>query len=113
MKALISAASCAVLLAACATTYDQGPSANARLDSTKGNNVTGNVTFAQKGGKVVVKAEVRGLTPGLHGFHIHEKGDCSSGDGMSAGGHFNPGKKLHGGPGDSERHGGDLGNLSA
>lgn len=113
MKAPISVASAAVLLAACATMSDSGPSASARLDPTKGNQVSGSVTFTPTGNRILVKAEVRGLTPGLHGFHIHEKGDCSSGDGISAGGHFNPHKKPHGGASGAERHAGDLGNLNA
>jgi Cu-Zn family superoxide dismutase len=49
----------------------------------------------------------------MHGFHIHEKGDCSAPDASSAGSHFNPGSKPHGGPSGGDRHGGDLGNLSA
>ncbi|MBI2312251.1 MAG: superoxide dismutase family protein [Betaproteobacteria bacterium] len=113
MKAPISVASAAALLAACATMSDPGPSAGARLDATRGNNVTGSVSFTPKGSKMLVKAEVRGLAPGLHGFHIHEKGDCGSGDGMSAGGHFNPHKKPHGGASGAERHAGGLGNLNA
>ncbi len=67
-----------------------GPAAVATLEPTKGNTAGGTVNFTQKGDKVVVTASVSGLAPGAHGFHIHEKGDCSSGDGMSAGGHFNP-----------------------
>lgn len=113
MRTLISGASAALLLAACATMTEQAPSASAKLDPTKGNNVTGTVSFTGQGDRVLVKAEVRGLAPGLHGFHIHEKGDCSSGDGMSAGGHFNPHKKPHGGASGAERHAGDLGNLNA
>ncbi len=83
-------------------------SAVARLEPTKGNATAGTVTFAQKGDKVSVEAKVSGLTPGGHGFHIHEKGDCSSGDGMSAGGHFNPTAKPHGNPGVPDHHTGDM-----
>src|SRR4051812_24774535 len=60
--------------------------------TSKGGEASGTVTFTQTTGGVRVEAEVRGLTPGLHGFHIHEFGDCSSPDAMSAGGHFNPTK---------------------
>ncbi len=62
---------------------------------------------------MVVVAKVTGLTPGAHGFHVHEKGNCTAADGSSAGGHFNPAGAPHGGPGHSPRHAGDLGNLEA
>ena len=101
-----------MLLAGCATT-PSGPSAVAVLEPTKGNTAGGKVTFLQKGDKVIVVAQVSGLTPGAHGFHIHEKEDCSSGDGMSAGGHFNPQGKPHGNPGDAEHHAGDMPMLAA
>lgn len=55
---------------------------------------------------------VEGLTPGLHGFHIHEKADFSNGC-LSAGPHYNPFNKTHGAPGEEERHVGDLGNIVA
>jgi Cu-Zn family superoxide dismutase len=107
MKALmlISAVSA---LAACATLGQQGKSAVANLEPTKGNNTSGTVTFTAKGNKVTMAAKVSGLTPGAHGFHIHEKGDCSSGDGMSAGGHFNPTGKPHGNPALPDHHAGDM-----
>jgi Cu-Zn family superoxide dismutase len=90
-----------------------GPSATAALEPTKGNTAAGTVTFVQKGDKMLVTASVSGLAPGSHGFHIHEKGDCSSGDGMSAGGHFNPAAKGHGHHGGMERHAGDMPNVRA
>ena len=91
-----------------------GPMAMAKLEATKGNAVSGMVMFHQQGEQVMVHAKVEGLKPGQeHGFHIHEKGDCSSGDGMSTGGHFNPGAKPHGPHDSAERHAGDLPALKA
>jgi Cu/Zn superoxide dismutase len=90
MRKHIAALTASVFLAACAS-YSDGPSATANLQATKGNTVVGTVQFSKSGNKVLVAGEVQGLKPGaVHGFHIHEKGDCSSGDGVSAGGHFNP-----------------------
>ena len=83
------------------------------LHSASGSQVTGTVTFTKMGDTVQVVADVTGLTPGKHGFHIHEFGDCSATDASSAGGHFNPMKKPHGAPDAAERHAGDLGNLEA
>ena len=83
------------------------------LHPTEGNEVTGIVTFTKTDGGIKIVANFEGLTPGKHGFHIHEYGDCSRLDGKSAGGHFNPDGKPHGAPNSEERHVGDLGNLLA
>lgn len=83
------------------------------LQPTAGNHASGLVTFEQMDGYVFVTAEVRGLTPGLHGFHIHEFGDVRKSDGKGTGGHFNPGSHSHAGPGATVRHAGDLGNIEA
>lgn len=104
----------AIALTGCASVPTEGPSAVANLQPTKGNQAGGIVTFTQVGNKVRIVADVKGLKAGAeHGFHIHEKGDCSSGDGMSTGGHFNPGGKGHAHPADAERHAGDLPALAA
>ena len=83
------------------------------LHPTKGNSASGIVRFEAASGGIRVVADVTGLTPGKHGFHIHEYGDCSSEDGSSAGGHFNPTKMPHSSPASEERHVGDLGNIEA
>ena len=83
------------------------------LIPTVGNGVTGVVHFTQVDGGVRVVADVLGLKPGKHGFHIHEFGDITAADGMSTGGHLNPAHEKHGGPNSIERHEGDLGNLKA
>ena len=77
------------------------------------NKVSGTVTFTEDADGVRVHAELAGLTPGQHGFHVHEFGDCSAADLSSAGGHFNPGHQSHAGPDASERHVGDMGNIEA
>jgi Cu-Zn family superoxide dismutase len=114
---VVAAASIAVLLAACQTTPPEPPApllATAQLSPTKGNKTFGEATFEEAGDRVRVVIFVQGLKPGQeHGLHIHEKGDCSSGDGMSAGGHFNPHGKPHGLPGSKESHAGDLPALKA
>ena len=89
------------------------PKAIAVLHPTQGNKVSGTVTFSQSGDGVHVHGEITGLTPGKHGFHIHEFGDCSAADLSSAGGHFNPTHKSHGAPDAAERHTGDMGNIEA
>ncbi len=94
------------------TESDKGRSV-ANLKATAGNSASGSVSFVKTDNGVRVTAELTGLTTGDHGFHIHEKGDCSSSDGKSAGGHFNPHKVNHGGPDAAIRHVGDLGNISA
>ena len=114
MKTIISAAVATMLLAACQTTPPESPRATAQLQPTKGNKTFGEATFEQMGDKVRVVVFVQGLKPGQeHGLHIHEAGDCSSGDGMSAKGHFNPHGKPHGAHTTGERHAGDLPSLKA
>lgn len=108
MIKLFAPMAAAILVSACAG-YPSGPSATATLRPTTGNAVSGTVTFTKIGDAVRVAGEVTGLAPNSeHGFHIHEKGDCSSGDGMSAGGHFNPTGAAHGSNTASEHHAGDL-----
>ncbi len=87
--------------------------ASAVISPTEGNEAQGTVEFMQEAGGVRVTATLTGLSEGDHGFHIHEKGDCSAADGTSAGGHFNPEGRAHGAPDAAERHIGDLGNITA
>lgn len=113
MKRIVPVAMAAMLATGCAGMGGSGPSAVANLEPTKGNTAKGTASFTQQGGKVRVSAQLSGLKPGAeHGFHVHEKGDCSSGDGVSAGGHFNPAAKAHGGQA-SDHHAGDMPNLTA
>ncbi|KAL5720487.1 superoxide dismutase [Ranunculus cassubicifolius] len=76
-------------------------------------NIKGSLHFIQHpNGITQVKGKITGLSQGLHGFHIHSLGDTTNGC-NSTGPHFNPLKKSHGAPSDSERHAGDLGNIIA
>ena len=83
------------------------------MSPTEGSEARGVVTFTLTDAGISVVADLVGLEPGPHGFHIHEFGDCSASDGTSAGGHFNPEGTEHAAPGDSPRHVGDLGNITA
>jgi len=83
------------------------------LHPTAGNKVSGTVTFTPVADGVQVLAELTGLTPGKHGFHVHEFGDCSAADASSAGAHFNPTNQPHAGPDAAARHEGDMGNVEA
>ena len=114
MCRVLIALALAAFASGCQMFRTEGPQATAELRPTKGNSATGTATFTQFGDKVRVHAVVTGLKPGQeHGFHVHEVGDCSSGDGMSTKGHFNPYGKPHGHPGSSDRHAGDLPALKA
>lgn len=110
MKKILIAGVAVVALAGCASTAPTppSPSAEAVLAPTQGNSAYGTFRFTQHDGKVLVEAEIKGLTPGLHGLHVHEKGDCSAADGTSAGGHFNPTGAQHGSPNSSMHHAGDM-----
>lgn len=117
MRKFLGMMGLAAVLAGCAGSQSMhgkgSPDAMCELKPTKGNQVQGTVEFRQREGYVLVTARVEGLTPGKHGFHIHEKGDCSAPDGTSAKGHFNPHGHDHGAPAGKVRHAGDLGNLKA
>lgn len=102
---------CISTLAGCAT-YLGESGVQTKLEPRSGSNVTGKATLTrQASGGVRLVVDVNGLQPNhVNGFHIHEKGDCSATDGMSAGGHFNPTHGQHGNPTTdmSGRHLGDL-----
>ncbi|MDC0719061.1 superoxide dismutase family protein [Nannocystis bainbridge] len=98
----------------CTTDEEPSPDATATLTALMSSGVNGTVNFTQLAdGKIKVEADITGLSPGKHGMHVHEFGDCTSPDGESAGGHFNPDKVDHGAPGSGAHHPGDFGNLDA
>ncbi len=107
-------AALAVTLCGCKTFQGKpGDQAVAEMKPTQGNQANGTVTFTKTSRGVRVEVEMADLTPGEHGIHLHENGDCSAPDGSSAGGHFNPAGMPHGGPASVRRHAGDFGNLVA
>ncbi len=83
------------------------------LSPAPNSQVQGVVTFEKTDKGIKIIADVSGLTPGKHGFHIHEFGDCSAADYTSAGPHFMTEGESHGAPADPMRHRGDMGNLEA
>lgn len=84
------------------------------LSPKSDSNVTGTVVFTDKGGEVTMEASLSGLTEGIHAIHLHEKADCSSPDGKSSGGHWNPTGQPHGAWGAASGfHKGDIGNMTA
>lgn len=80
---------------------------------TAGNETSGVITFKKEGDGIRIQARISGLTPGKHGFHVHEWGNVDCTDGKCTGGHFNPDGVDHAGPDAATRHVGDLGNLEA
>lgn len=90
------------------------PQARAALEAKSGSSVAGQVNFQEMKDKLRVTGMVTGLKPNTdHGFHVHEKGDCSAADATSAGGHFNPDGQPHGYYRQAKHHAGDLPNLRA
>ncbi len=83
------------------------------LRPTEGNKVRGVIRLDERDGGLHIQGRVNGLTPGKHGFHIHEFGDLRDPKGESAGGHFEGEGHKHGAPGADEHHAGDLGNIEA
>jgi Cu-Zn family superoxide dismutase len=84
------------------------------MESKSGSTAKGEVYFSEENGIVKMEAKFSGLKPGMHAIHIHETSDCSSADGKSAGGHWNPTHQKHGKWGDAEGyHKGDIGNFEA
>lgn len=109
---VISLMACSLMLSA--SGLNAATKAVAVVNPTKGNQAEGTVTFtAVSGGGVQIVADIDGLTPGKHGFHILEKGDCSETDGLfSIGKEFNPTGSRHGSPNSADRYVGDLGNIN-
>jgi superoxide dismutase, Cu-Zn family len=108
----------ASLLAACSNLPMagwMGDPITVTLEPRSGSQVSGTLQVVERARSVRVLGEVKGLKPNAeHGFHVHENGDCSAPDGMSAGGHFNPTGHSHGRPGDAgKHHAGDMPNLKA
>ena len=88
------------------------PAATAKIEGRSGANLSGTAKFVDVANGLGAHVEVENAAPGLHGVHIHEKGDCTDPKAASAGGHYNPAKgSHHGGPATTVRHGGDLGNI--
>jgi len=90
-----------------------GGEATAAIESKSASKVTGKAEFTElPSGATKVEVWIENATPGTHGIHLHEKGDCSAPDASSAGSHFNPAGNPHAGPADAKHHNGDWGNIS-
>jgi Cu-Zn family superoxide dismutase len=90
----------------------QGTTLGATFQPKSGSKLSGTATLTETPEGVKVTLAVEGISPGEHGAHVHEKGDCSAPDGASAGGHFNPATNPHALPSTNPRHLGDLGNIT-
>ncbi|MEO6462287.1 MAG: superoxide dismutase family protein, partial [Candidatus Eisenbacteria bacterium] len=122
---LLASAALLAVLSGCSAGKASLPAVDAALSAsataaapiapTLGNECKGIVMFyEQRDGTMRIVADLEGLMPGqTHAMHVHEKGDCSSADGMSAGGHYNPEDHPHSLPPHEPRHAGDLGNVTA
>ena len=111
MKKLLVVPFALFFAAACG--HSKGPMATATLDSTSGSTAKGTVHFQNAGDDgVEVTVDLTGVPAGVHGFHIHEKGDCGN-NAANAGGHFNPTSSVHGAPDAVSHHSGDFGNVTA
>ena len=86
--------------------------ASAIIEPASESGVTGMATFTQVDNQITLYVEIYNASPGLHGIHIHEFGDCSAPDATSAGGHWNPTDVAHGKWGEGEFHLGDIGNIN-
>ena len=102
----------AILLSACATNAPRA-TAMATMSSTSGSTASGSVTFREmRDGRVEAEIKLTGVPPGVHGFHVHQNGDCGD-NGNAAGGHFNPTSMPHAAPTAASHHAGDAGNVEA
>jgi superoxide dismutase, Cu-Zn family len=107
-----AAAAVALLAGFAAVPPDPTPTAKATIESRSGSKVTGKAVFTElPSGATKVEVWIENASPGTHGLHIHEKGDCSAPDGASAGGHFNAAGNPHAAPTEHAHHNGDLGNI--
>ena len=96
------------------TTKEESKTIQFMMEPKSDSNVKGEVTFTEEDGKIKMIAMLNGLSEGEHAIHLHEKADCSSADGKSTGGHWNPTFKPHGKWGAAEGyHKGDIGNFTA
>ena len=112
MKKLATLSASLLLLGACASMGSR-PTAMATLAPTSGSTASGTVQLTQLAdGSVEVKVDLTGVPAGVHGFHIHDKGDCGD-NGNAAGGHYNPMATQHGSPDAPPHHAGDFGNVTA
>lgn len=91
-----------------------GKTVTFKMEPKSDSKVEGEVTFTEVDGEVKMMAAFMGLSEGEHAIHIHQTADCSSADGKSAGGHWNPTNQPHGKWGAAEGyHKGDIGNFAA
>ncbi|MBN3860357.1 superoxide dismutase family protein [Neisseriaceae bacterium PsAf] len=123
----ILASLCVLMLAACSSSQssnDIKTSSNTKskvlgadeqviipLQAKSGSQVSGTIeVYALKEGTVLLQLKAKNVPPGLHAIHVHENPDCSSADGSSAGGHWNPTQDKHGRWGHKNGyHKGDIG----
>ena len=86
--------------------------AHAEIMARAGSGLEGWASFTEEADGVRILVELKGVSPGKHGVHIHAAGDCSAADFTSAEGHFDPDNVgVHGAPDSPKHHAGDLGNI--
>lgn len=102
-------AGAAVVSVASVPAFAAGERATVEVKDAAGKSL-GNIVITDTTGGALIQVKLSGLTPGQHGFHIHETGKCE-GDFSSAGGILNPLGAKHGFTNEEGPMAGDLPNL--